>query len=147
MLRGNSLAKVDEKGRLKLPANFRAILQPKFGGEFFVTSLRGDSIRIYPLETWIEIEQKLASAPSMNPVVMRFRKSVNYFGQSTKMDAQGRILLHPLVREKARAHGEVAVLGQGEFLEVWNHETFERQLETEPLTDGDLAALADTFGI
>ena len=147
MLRGNSLAKVDEKGRLKLPANFRSILQPKFGNEYFVTSLRGDSIRIYPLEIWIEIEQQLASAPSLHPIVMRFKNAVNYFGQTAKMDAQGRILLHPLVREKARAHGEVAVLGQQNFLEVWNHETFERRLETESLTDEDLATLAGTFEV
>jgi len=147
MLRGNSLAKVDEKGRLKLPANFRSLLQPKFGEEYFVTSLRGESIRIYPLETWVEIEKKLAAAPTMNPALMRFRNAVNYFGQSARMDSQGRILLHPLVREKARAHGEVAVLGQQSYLEVWNHETFEQRLASEPLTDEDLAALADSYGI
>ena len=46
MLRGSALAKVDEKGRLKLPASFRAALVPRFGQEFFVTSLRGESVTL-----------------------------------------------------------------------------------------------------
>ena len=56
MLRGNALAKVDDKGRLKLPSSFRSTIEPKYGSEFFVTSLRGDSVRIYPMQVWQEIE-------------------------------------------------------------------------------------------
>lgn len=143
MFRGNSLAKVDDKGRLKLPAAFRSIIEPKFGREFFVTSLVGDSIRIYPLEHWIELEERLRRASSMDPAVMKFRRAVNYYGQSANMDGQGRILLHPLVRDKAGATGEVAVLGQQDFLEVWNREVFERDLDGDPLTHDDFARLAE----
>jgi len=142
MLRGNALAKVDDKGRLKVPAAFRSVLEPKFGNEYFVTSLRGQSIRVYPMEVWIEVEQRLARASSMDPAVIKFKSAVNYYGQTAVMDTQGRILLHPLVREKAEAHGEVAVLGQQDYLEVWNHARFEAGLESDPLTDEDLAALA-----
>jgi MraZ protein len=142
MLRGNALAKVDDKGRLKVPSTFRAVLEPKFGREYFVTSLRGESIRVYPMETWLEVEARLARASSMNPAVIRFKNAVNYYGQTASMDAQGRILLHPLVRERAEAHGEVAVLGQQEFLEVWNHAKFEAGLVDDPLTDDDLHTLA-----
>lgn len=147
MLRGNALAKIDDKGRLKVPAAFRAILEPKFGIEYFVTSLRGESIRVYPLETWVEIERRLALAPSLNPSVMKFRNAVNYYGSSASMDAQGRILLHALVRDRAGvSEGEVAVLGQHDYLEVWNRESFERRLLDEPLTDEDLGRLAE-FGL
>jgi MraZ protein len=146
MFRGNALAKVDNKGRLKLPAGFRSIIQPKFGNEFFVTSLRGDSVRIYPMENWLEVESRLAAAPSMNPAVIKFKSAVNYYGQCTAMDAQGRILLHPLVRERAGTQGEVAVLGQHDFLEVWNREAFEKRIKSDPLTDEDLATLSE-FGI
>jgi MraZ protein len=143
MLRGNSLAKLDEKGRLKLPAAFRALLEPKFGTEFFVTSLRGESVRVYPMEVWLRIEERLARASSLNPSVMRFKSAVNYFGQSSPMDAQGRILIHPLLRERADVRGEVVVLGQQDFLEVWNRNAFEERLQADPLTDADLGALAD----
>jgi MraZ protein len=143
MLRGNSLAKIDEKGRLKLPAAFRAVLEPKYGSDFFVTSLRGDSVRIYPMDVWLRIEERLARGSSLNPSVMRFKNAVNYFGQSNPMDAQGRILVHPLLREHADVRGEVVVLGQQDFLEVWNRTVFEERLHADPLTDADLGALSD----
>jgi len=143
MLRGSSLAKLDEKGRLKLPASFRTVLEPKFGSDYFVTSLRGDSVRIYPMDVWLRIEERLARASSLNPSVMRFKNSVNYFGQSSPMDAQGRILIHPLLRERADVRGEVVVLGQQDFLEVWNRTAFEERLHADPLTDADLGALSD----
>ena len=143
MLRGSSLAKLDEKGRLKLPASFRAVLEPKFGSDYFVTSLRGDSVRIYPMDVWLRIEERLSRASSLNPSVMRFKNVVNYFGQSSPMDAQGRILIHPLLRERADVRGEVVVLGQQDFLEVWNRTAFEERLHADPLTDADLGALSD----
>ena len=143
MLRGNALATVDEKGRLKLPALFRAAIEPKYGKDFFVTSLRGESVRIYPMQVWVRIEERLARASSLNPSVMRFKNSVNFHGQSVSMDGQGRILIHPLLREKAGTHGEVAVLGQQDFLEVWNRASFEQRLESDLLTDEDLVILAD----
>ncbi len=142
MLRGNSLAKVDDKGRLKLPAQFRAAIEPEFGTEFFVTSLRGESVRIYPMRVWARVEEKLARASSVEPSVMRFRNSVNFYGQCAVMDGQGRVLIHPLLREKADIRGEVAVLGQQDFLEVWNRSAFEERLAGDPLTDADLATLA-----
>ena len=143
MLRGSSLAKLDDKGRLKLPAAFRAVLEPKFGTDFFVTSLRGDSVRIYPMDVWMRVEERLGRASSLNPSVMRFKNAVNYFGQSSPMDAQGRILVHPLLRERADVRGEVVVLGQQDFLEVWNRAVFEERLAADPLSDADLGALSD----
>lgn len=143
MLRGSSLAKLDGKGRLKLPAAFRALLEPTFGSDFYVTSIRGDSVRIYPMDVWIQVEARIAKASSLHPAVMRFKNAVNYFGQASPMDAQGRILVHPLLRERADVRGEVVVLGQQDFLEVWNRAVFEERLQADPLTDADLGALSD----
>jgi MraZ protein len=143
MLRGSSIAKVDEKGRLKLPAQFRAAIEPVYGVDFFVTSLRGESVRIYPMEAWYRVEEKLSRVSSLGPAVMRFKKFVNYYGQCAAMDGQGRLLIHPLLREKAGIRGEVVVLGQQDYLEVWNRSAFEEQLAGEPLTDSDLETLAD----
>jgi MraZ protein len=92
---------------------------------------------------WLRVEERLARASSLNPSVMRFKNAVNYYGQSTPMDAQGRILIHPLLRERADVRGEVVVLGQQDFLEVWNRTAFEARLQADPLTDADLGALSD----
>jgi MraZ protein len=142
MLRGNALAKVDEKGRLKLPAVFRSIIEPRYGKGFFVTSFRGDSVHVYPTEVYAAFEERLVQASHVEPLVNRLQDAVNYFGQSVEMDGQGRILIHPLLRTKAGIAGEVAVIGKQNHLVVWNRETFEKRLDTKPLTDADLQELA-----
>ncbi|MEE9218105.1 MAG: division/cell wall cluster transcriptional repressor MraZ [Acidobacteriota bacterium] len=142
MLRGNSLARIDDKGRLKVPSTFRAILEERFGPDLFVTSLSGDFVRLYPLPTWLEIEKKLAKLPSLEPAVGRFLNVVNYFGQMVRMDRQGRVLVQPMLRERAQMHGEVAVLGQQQYLDVWNRLRFESKLKNEPFTEEDQRVLS-----
>lgn len=142
MLRGNSLARIDEKGRLKVPSAFRALLEERFGPDLFVTSLNGQFVRLYPLPTWIEVEKKLARLPSLEPAVQRFLNVINYYGQMARMDRQGRVLIHPLLREHAQMNGEVAVLGQQQYLDVWNRTRFEAKLEKEPFTEQDQKTLS-----
>src|SRR3990172_10648698 len=124
MLRGSSLAKIDDKGRLKVPSTFRSILEERFGPDLFVTSLNGEFVRLYPLPTWMEVEKKLSALPSLEPAVQRFLNVINYYGQMTRMDRQGRVLIQPLLREHAQMNGEVAVLGQQQHLDVWNRSRF-----------------------
>ena len=62
MLRGNSPAKIDDRGRLKIPNGFRSFIEDEHGRDLFVTSVHGDSVRIYPMPVWADIERKLASA-------------------------------------------------------------------------------------
>jgi MraZ protein len=95
------------------------------------------------MKVWLQIEDRLARTSSLAPSVIRFKNAVNFFGQSTAMDSQGRVLIHSLLRDRASVKGEVAVLGQQDYLEVWNRVAFEERLETESLTDTDLAALAE----
>jgi len=146
VLRGNSPAKIDDKGRLKIPNAFRAVIQEEHGREVFVTSLSGDSVRIYPMPVWLDIERKLAQAPSTHPARLKFLDRVNFYGQVGEFDQQGRVLLQPRVRESATMTGEVDVLGKYDYLEVWNHDRFLTKLIREPFTDDDARALAD-YGI
>ena len=146
MLRGNAPAKIDDKGRLKVPNGFRALIQEAHGRQVFVTSLNGDSVRIYPMPVWQAVEQKLAAMPSSHPARLRFLDRVNYFGQVADIDVQGRVLIHARLRDGAGTTGEVDVFGQFDYLEVWNHERFLAKLQREPFTDDDARALSD-FGI
>lgn len=146
MLRGNAPAKIDDKGRLKVPNGFRAAIQEAHGRELFVTSLTGESVRVYPMPVWMDIEGKLAQMPSTHPARLRFLDRVNFFGQATELDPQGRVLIPPRLRDSALMNGEVDVLGQQSYLEVWNHDRFLQRLTRDPFTDEDARALAD-FGI
>ena len=146
MLRGNSPAKIDDKGRLKVPNAFRAVIQKDHGSDLFVTSLTGQSVRIYPMPVWLDVERRLAQVPSTHPARQRFLDRVNFFGQVAELDPQGRVLIAPRLRESALMNGEVDVLGQQSYLEVWNHERLVARLSAEPFTDDDAKALSD-FGI
>jgi MraZ protein len=143
VLRGNAPAKIDDKGRLKIPNGFRARIQAAHGAELFVTSLSGESVRIYPMLIWNEIEQRLATMPSTHPARLRFLDRVNYYGQTAELDAQGRVVIHPRLREAASMTGDVDVLGQYNYLEVWNHERFVSKMQRDPFTDDDARALSE----
>lgn len=145
MLRGSHLATVDDKGRMKVPADFLAELRG-FGRQFYVTSENGDCARIYPMKMWNEIEKKLAKLSSHNQAKQKFLARTNYFGQVVELDGQGRILIPPVLRDAADMKGEVAVNGQLTYLEVWNHTRFLEQMKNNPLTTEDLKAL-DNLGI
>ena len=146
MLRGSYSAKIDDKGRLKLPTAFKALVEDQHGAELYLTSLTGDSLLIYPMPVWRGIEERLAKMPSRHPARLKFLDRVNYFGQIAEFDGQGRVVVPLRLRDAAGISGEVDVLGQMDYLEVWNHDRFVTKLQRDPFTDDDARALAE-FGI
>jgi MraZ protein len=143
MLRGNHPARIDAKGRFKVPNGFRAFIESNFGSELFITSVTGEYVRVYPLAVWLEVEKKLAAAAS-HPAKLRFLERVNFFGQTAAIDRQGRVLVPHLLRESAAMTGDVSVLGLQNHLALWNQKRLrERLFEKEPFTEDDGRALAD----
>jgi MraZ protein len=142
MLRGNYTARIDSKGRLKIPTPFRRLIEERHGTGVYVTSLTGENVRLYPLPEWEAIEQRLALLPTMDPARRKFLDRTNYYGQQSELDAQGRVLIHPLLRRNSGVLGEVAVLGYLTYLEVWELEKFRERLLSDPYTEEDEAAIA-----
>ncbi len=146
MFRGNAPARIDDKGRLKVPNAFRTLVQGKHGRELFLTSVTGECVRIYPMPVWLEIEQKLGEMPSTHPARLRFLERVNYYGQAGELDGQGRVIIPVRLREAATMTGDVDVLGQFNYLEVWNHDRFLARMQRDPYTDDDARAMSE-FGV
>jgi len=142
MLRGNATATIDDKGRFKLPSHFRAYIEETWGSDFYVTSFEGESVQIYPLPVWQEIEERLAKLPSQNPTRKKFIDRTSYFGQLTALDKSGRVLIPALLRDSAKMTGEVAVLGNLTFLDVWNHPLFLTRLNEQAVTNEDKEILS-----
>ena len=144
MLRGNYTARVDAKGRLKVPSAYRRILDERWGVQVYVTSITGEAARIYPIKEWEIIEERAAMSSSFDPTLKRFLDRTSYYGQAGELDAQGRVIIQPLLRSAAELMPEtdVAVMGYLTFLEVWNLERFQARLAANPFTDDDAAALA-----
>jgi MraZ protein len=143
VLRGNYPAKIDDKGRLKLPASFRTLVYDTHGSSLYITSLTGESVRVYPMPVWRELEARLAMMPSTHPARLKFIQATSYFGQATEFDQQGRVMLPWQLRDVAGMTGDVDVLGQMDYLEIWNHERLLSKLKNQPFTDDDARALAD----
>jgi MraZ protein len=140
MLRGNYQGRVDEKGRVKIPAAFLEELREQ-GTKFFVTSENGEFVRVYPMKEWAVIEEKLAKMPSYNKAKQKFLTQTNYYGQVVELDGQGRILVPPILREAAQARGDVFVMGNLNHLQIWNNGRFNETRKANPITAEDLSEL------
>jgi MraZ protein len=142
MFRGNHPARVDDKGRLKLPAEFKRRVDESYSPQIYIPSKDGKRAEIYPLREWELIEAKMAEIPNMHPAKKKFLDVTNYYGQMAELDAQGRLTLPQILRESAKVTAEVVVLGSQTYLEVVNHDDFKAKLDADPLNEVDMATLA-----
>jgi MraZ protein len=143
MFRGSAPAKIDDKGRLKIPTDFRRVIEERYGAEVFVTSITGEQALVYPLPVWEEIEARLAALPSTDRSRTRFLERASYFGQQSRLDIQGRVVLPPILRSAAAMNGDVVVSAQLDHLIVWNRDRFEARLTDQPFTDDDFRLLSE----
>ena len=146
MFRGNHPAKVDEKGRLKMPSAFKQLMDAGHVTQFYVTSADGKSAEIWPLPEWEKVEERLAEASAMDDAVRKYMNLTSYYGQQVEIDSQGRLLLPQIpCRSAAKLDAEVAVFGMRNYLEVHNREAFERKLPESELTAEERRTVADVL--
>jgi MraZ protein len=131
MFRGFEQAKIDEKGRLKVPARYRQKLVELYGADVFMTVIREGQLNIYPIKVWEEKESKLAQVPDSLPEKHRFLLTANYYGTEKTVDEQGRLPIPQHLRDKVGLDGEVAVLGTGTMLVVMNLQRVSKQVEED----------------
>lgn len=143
MFRGNHPAKVDEKGRLKLPSAFKQLVDAAHVTQFYVTSTDGKSAEIWPLPEWEKREEQLAESSNLDDAVKKYLNLTSYYGQQVEMDNQARILLPQILRTSASLDAEVAVFGMRTYLEVHNREQFERALPENLMTAEDRSRMAE----
>ena len=143
MFRGSAPAKIDDKGRLKVPTGFRRTLEERYGREVFITSVIGDSVLVYPLVVWEVLEERLAALPSTDRTKRRYLERVSYFGHQGQCDGQGRVLVPQLLRESSEMNGEVVVSGRLDHLEVWNRDRLQKRFEEQPFSEEDFEYLAE----
>jgi MraZ protein len=144
MFRGNLPAKIDEQGRIKIPSAHRQILDMNYGEQVYVTSVTGYNVLIYPMHEWEDMEAKLLEPPKLLPGKLKFLRNTSYYGQVGKVDRQSRILIPVRLREAAEIDArEVDVMGQLNYLEIWNRERFQEVLKKDPYTEVDALALAE----
>jgi MraZ protein len=141
-LRGSAETTVDEKGRFKVPSVFRAPIEEIFGPEFFLTSISGVDVLIFPMPVWNALEEKLAAMPAIHRARAKFQERFNTYGQVARMDAQGRLLVPSLLREVSALEGDALVLGQTDHLRLVDRTKHLKSLRTATVTDEDYDELA-----
>ena len=141
VLMGHAPAKIDEKGRLKVPSGFRKIIADKYGEDCFITSTDGERALVYPLPVWYDFQSRLAKVPSTSQAKAKLLERVNYFGQVATIDGQGRVLVPTILRNVAGIADDVVVLGNTDHLIVWNEERMKKRLSDAPLTADDFKEL------
>ena len=140
--RGSAPARVDEKGRLKVPSVFRAQIEEAFGPELFVTSVHGTNVLLYPLAMWRAHEEKLAALPAVHRAKNKYLERVNYYGQDAALDGQGRVLIPQILRDAAKLPADVVVTGNIDHLVVSDRGALASRLATEDFTSEDYDELS-----
>ena len=112
MFRGTHLTRLDDKGRFKMPAEFKRVIDENYSAQFYITSWDGKSAKVYPMQAWEEIERKLAALPEMHKTKQKFLERTSYYGQVVDFDGQGRLLMPQILRETANLEGRGCGDGQ-----------------------------------
>jgi MraZ protein len=142
-LLGSYSARIDKSGRIKIPEKFRTTIENVYGKELFITSLDDQAIQIYPLPVWEELAGLTkVGLLHLKTDVKQFMRRVNVKGSQLDIDTKGRVLVSPILREKAQLDGEVEVIGLNNHLEVWNKTNLEVSLAKNALTDEDFDQIA-----
>ena len=138
---GHAPATVDDKGRLKVPVDFRKLIEEKYGRDCFITSQDGVKALVYPMTVWLEFVDRLARVPSTSQAKQKLLERVNYYGQASSMDPQGRLLVPAVLRDVAAIKDDVVVIGNQDHLIVWNEQRMQKRLNDSPMTPEDYKEL------
>ncbi|MGD8589783.1 MAG: division/cell wall cluster transcriptional repressor MraZ [Chromatiales bacterium] len=125
--RGVSTLNLDTKGRFAIPTKYRDRLVDLCASQLVITVDKDRCLLIYPEPTWIEIEKKINDLPSFNNATRILKRLYVGHAHEVEMDGQGRVLLPPKLREFAGLAKKVALVGQGEHLELWDEERWDQQ--------------------
>jgi MraZ protein len=131
VFRGEFRHAIDDKGRLAVPARFRAEL----AGSLIVARWMDSCLGIFPLAIWEEIEAKVDALPMTDPNARLLQRQLFGGAFEDALDKQGRILVQPSLREYAGLSSEATVRGSRRYVEVWEPGRWE--LYSRDLRDPD----------
>jgi MraZ protein len=140
MFLGQHERTIDDKGRLTVPAKYRAELVEGL----VVTRGIDRCLAIYPLPKWNELSGRVNALPITDRRARAFRRLVFAAAHDDSPDDQGRILIPPRLREYAGLDGGVIVTGLSDHMEVWDPQRWHQErdhVEADRLTDEDWASL------
>ena len=142
---GTLNVKVDEKGRLKLPALLKTRLEDRYKDEkaYFVTSLNGDRAFILPFSEYRRIMEIVAQRPQFDELKTKFVNAFNFWGAEATLYDQGRMLVPSKLREAAGLAGDVTLVAHPRWVEVHNAGRYEAEVKGNPFQQADYKGLSE----
>lgn len=126
---------MDPKGRMAIPTRVRDALMDTCGGRLVVTAHTQDRcLLVYPEPEWLTLLPQIEALPSFNKVSQRTKRILIGYASPLEIDASGRVLVPPTLREYANLDKQMMLVGQGKKLELWSEESWLAVLN-EPAED------------
>ena len=130
MFRGVQYINLDAKGRMAVPARQREQLSVICEGQMVMTvDTQSSCLALYPLPEWERIERDVQALPALNPAIKRFQRLVLGYASDLQLDGNGRVLVPPALREYAQLEKRAVLVGQGNGVELWSEERWQRECE------------------
>lgn len=125
LLIGLHMVALDAKGRLAIPARYRAMIEQHCQGKMVITMQHhGQSLMLYPENEFNEVARTVSKLSDFDPVEANMKYLIIGHASYLEMDGNGRVLVPPLLRELVGIDKKVALVGQTNKLELWNEEAW-----------------------
>ena len=150
--RGESLNKVDNKGRVSIPASFRRVLQAgdpssEDGKPAGIVIVYGPATRkyleCYTLEAIAEVDEKISRLPRGSKPRRILERIFSGQSHQTVVDEGGRLVLPPKCRDKIGLEDSAYFIASGDTFQIWKPETYEA--EEAGAVDAMLEDMPDDF--
>ena len=149
MFRGQYEHTMDGKGRVSVPARFREVL-----AELDVTGENADRIIltrtfeqclvVYPMDQWLNFEEKIRKLPQFNPHVQRLKRVYVAGAVEASIDSHGRLLVPQAMRDFAQLARNCVWVGQLDTIELWAQESWQGAVDAALQDPQELSkAMAD----
>jgi len=129
MFQGAAALSLDAKGRLAIPARHRDALAALCNGQLTITAHPHRCLLVYPMPAWEPIRDKVLAAPSLEARSALLKRLLVGFARDEEMDAAGRVLIAPELRQFAQLDKQVWLVGQGSHFELWSDAGSQKQQE------------------
>lgn len=122
--RGSYDVKIDDRGRVKIPARFLSVFDSGYGRDVYITSLNGDHVMLYPIKIWEDVEWRVENIGVWDPDIDEFVSRLSYWGTESEIDLKGRVLIPPALRRSSKLNETIRILGKANHLVIWNEDIF-----------------------
>ncbi len=130
MFQGAAALSLDAKGRLTVPSRQRDSLLEKTSPPSLVLTAHPDAcLLLYPAGAWAPIRERVMGFPALDARFSVWKRLLVGFAEEVEIDAAWRVLISPELRNFAKLDKAVMLVGQGSHFEIWNKDTWEKQLQ------------------